>query len=272
MCQVLEVSRSGYYAWRKRPKSQRERSNEKLLQEISDSHRRSHGIYGVRKITQELRRNHKCSKNRVHRLMKKHGIKSRRFRKYKTTTNSKHNYPVAENILGQYTNFTRPNQAWAADITYIWTKEGWMYLATVIDLCHRKIVGWAIDKTMNKELVINALNRAICNEKPPPGLIHHSDQGVQYASHAYQILLKEHGFIPSMSRKGNCYDNAYKESFFSSLKCEIVHLNNFETRKEAKNAVFEYIEIFYNRMRLHASLGYLSPLEYENRIKEILAA
>lgn len=263
---MLNVSRSGYYAWKQRPKSSRQKANEELLKMIRERHQASRGLYGVRKITAAINRTTKCSKNRVHRLMKQNGIVSRRPRKYKATTISKHNYPVANNILNQNFNFEKPNQAWVADITYIPTIEGWLYLATIMDLCHRKIVGWSMDSTMTKELVLRALNQAVQKEKPGPGLIHHSDQGRQYASLAYQELLKKHGFKCSMSRKGNCYDNASQESFFSTLKNELIYLTRFKTRAEARQGIFEYIEIFYNRFRLHSSLGYVSPVEFEKKL------
>lgn len=273
MCRVLQVSRSGYYAWKRRPKSSRRKANEELLERIKASHKASRGLYGVRKITADINRKYKCSKNRVYRLMRENGISSRRPRKYKATTDSKHNYPVADNILNQNFKFDKPNQAWVADNTYIPTAQGWLYLATLMDLCHRKIVGWSMDRTMTKELVIKALEQAIKRERPPAGLIHHSDRGSQYASHAYQELLNKNGFICSMSRKGNCYDNASEESFFSTLKNELIYLTRFKTRDEAKQAIFEYIEVFYNRIRLHSSLGYMSPVEYEKSLtKEQLAA
>ncbi|SHF52217.1 putative transposase [Desulforamulus putei DSM 12395] len=274
MCQVLEVSRSGYYSWRKRPKNERKKANERLLKEIKDSYNRSRGLYGVRKITKELnnKKKIKCGHNRVYRLMKENGIASKRPRRFKATTNSKHNYPVAENLLNQNFKVNQPNKVWVSDITYVPTDEGWLYFAAIIDLCHKKVVGWSMDSTMTKELVINALEQAVHRARPPKGVIHHSDRGSQYASHAYQTLLKKYGFIASMSRKGNCYDNACAEFFFSTLKNELIYQSHFKTREEARQAIFEYVEVFYNRIRLHSSLGYMSPCEYEQYLTKQLAA
>ena len=274
MCQVLQVSRSGYYSWRKRPKSDRQKANEKLLKEIKKVHRKSRELYGVRRITKQLnkKRKVKYGYNRIYRLMKENGVRSKRPRRFKATTNSKHNYPVAANLLNQNFKVNRPNQVWVTDITYIPTDEGWLYYAAIIDLCHRKVIGWSMGSTMTKELVINALEQAVRRAKPPKGVIHHSDRGSQYASHAYQALLKKYGFTVSMSRKGNCYDNACAESFFSTLKNELIYLTRFKTRKEARQAIFEYIEVFYNRVRLHSSLGYMSPCEYELYLAQQLAA
>ena len=268
MCQVLQVSRSGYYAWKSRPPSRRRQSDEELLEAIRESHTRSRGLYGVRRIHADIKKRFGCGKNRVYRLMKANGIRSVRPRKYKATTNSKHNLPVAENLLNQDFHAQAPNTVWLSDISYIPTGEGWLYLAGVVDLCSKDVVGLAMDKTMTKELVIQALNQAIGRERPARGLIHHSDRGVQYASHAYQDLLRENGFITSMSRKGNCYDNAPAESFFSTLKSELIHLRRFKTREEAKSAIFDYIEVFYNRQRRHSSLGYLTPLEFKRQFRQ----
>lgn len=220
--------------------------------------------YGSPRITKALNKQGvKCGKNRVARLMRDNGIFSKTKRKYKATTNSKHNYPVAENIINQEFNAEHPNQIWVADITYIPTDEGWLYLAAIEDLFHRKIVGWSMDSTMTRHLTLSALRQAVRRYKPAPGLIHHSDRGSQYASHEYRKALRNYQFVASMSRKGNCYDNACMESFFGTLKTELVYGNRFKTRAEARQAIFEYIEIFYNRIRLHSSLDYMSPLEYE---------
>lgn len=274
MCKVLKVSRSGYYAWLKRPKSNRQKANEKLLEEIKESHKRSRGLYGVRRITRDLnnRKKIKCGHNRVHRLMKENHIYSQRPRRFKATTNSKHRFPVAENIVNQNFRVNRLNQIWVADITYVPTDEGWLYLASVLDLGNKEVIGWSMDSTMTKELAINALEQAIRRAKPPRGVIHHSDRGSQYASYSYQEVLKRHGFIPSMSRKGNCYDNACAESFFSTLKNELIYRTRFKTREAARQAIFEYIEVYYNRVRLHSSLEYMSPYEYRNYLKKLAAA
>ena len=272
MCLVLQVSRSGYYAWKKRPSSSRRLVDEELLMAIRKSHTRSRGLYGVRRIHADVKEQFGCGKNRVYRLMKANGIQSVRPRKYKATTNSKHSFPVAENLLNQNFQTSAPNTVWVSDISYIPTGEGWLYLASVVDLCSKDVVGIAMNSTMTKELVIQALKQAIGREHPLKGLIHHSDRGVQYASYAYQALLRENGFIPSMSRKGNCYDNACAESFFSTLKNELVHLRRFKTREEAKEAIFDYIEVFYNRQRRHSSLGYLTPFEFKHQFRQKEAA
>lgn len=273
MCQILEVSRSGYYAWRKRPKSNRQKANEELLKQIKRKHKKSRGLYGVRRITKALHKSKiQCGKNRVHRLMKENNIHCIRPRKYKATTNSKHNYPIAENLLNQNFKVDEVNQVWTADITYIPTDEGWLYLAAVLDLGNREVIGWSMDSTMSKELVMNALELALKRTRSPRGVLHHSDRGTQYASHAYQALMNRYGFVGSMSRKGNCYDNACMESFFSTLKNELIHMMHFKTREQARIAIFEYIEIYYNRVRLHSSLGYMSPAEFRKQLSSRNAA
>ena len=265
---MMEVSRSGYYAWIKRPESSRKIQDRELVKEIRKVHKISRGTYGSPRITRALKKKGiVCGKNRVARLMHDNGITGKTKRKYKATTNSKHNYPVAENLINQNFNIDRPNQIWAADITYIPTDEGWLYLAAIEDLFQRKIVGWAMNSTMTRQLTLDALRQAVKRYRPPAGLIHHSDRGSQYASHEYQQALRDYQFITSMSRKGNCYDNACMESFFGTLKLELIYGNRFKTRAEARQAVFEYIEVFYNRIRLHSSLGYMSPLEYEQAFK-----
>lgn len=268
MCRVLGVSRSGYYAWLKRPESSRKSRNEELLKEIRKVYKASRGTYGSPRITKALeKKSITCGRNRVARLMRENGIAAKTKKKYKATTNSKHNYPVAENLVNQNFTVSKPNQVWVADITYIPTGEGWLYLATIEDLFQRKIVGWSMDSTMTSQLVVNALRQAVWRYRPSAGLIHHSDRGSQYASHKYQQALKDYGIIASMSRKGNCYDNACMESFFGTLKRELIYGNRFRKRAEARQAIFEYIEVFYNRIRLHSALGYMSPEEYEQTFK-----
>ena len=259
MCQVLNVSKSGYYASMKRPESPRAKKNKELVRVIRQIHRDNHQIYGYLKITQELPDALKVSKHTVYRLMKQQGLQSKTRRKYKATTNSKHNLPVAENLLNRQFSAEKPNQKWVSDITYIWTEQGWLYLAGILDLHDRSIVGWAMDSTMKTQLVVNALEQAIGRTHAEKGLLLHSDRGVQYASKAYQKILKQRGYICSMSRKGNCYDNAPMESFWGKLKSEWLYGRRFRTRQEAKMAVFEYIELFYNRRRCHATNGYLTP-------------
>lgn len=270
MCRVLEVSSSGYYDWLKNPVSEKKRSDAMLTKKIIEAHESTRKIYGSKRLCEELnRRGTFCGKNRVARLMKQNGIRSKRIKKFKATTNSSHNLPVAPNLLNQDFNVQKNNQVWVSDITYIPTGEGWLYLAAIVDLYNRKVVGWAMNSTMTRELVIAAFRQAIWRYRPPAGVIHHSDRGSQYASHEYRGLLKAYGFQASMSRKGNCYDNASMESFFGSLKTELIYLTKFKTRAEARLEVFEYIEIFYNRVRLHSSLGYKTPDEY---VAERLAA
>ena len=264
MCSVFQVSRSGYYAWNKRPESKRSRENRELSLEIAVIHRESKGIYGSPKVHGELhRRGKRYGKNRVSRLMRKDGLYAKTQRKFRVTTDSNHKQPVAPNLLNREFNQTRPNQAWACDITYIWTAEGWLYLATVMDLFSRNIVGWSMAERMTRQLAMDALTLATKRRNPPRGLLHHSDRGSQYASDDYQALLSKHDMICSMSRAGNCWDNAPAESFFSTLKRELVFHNSYQSRAEARQSIFDYIERFYNRRRIHASLGYLTPSEYE---------
>lgn len=264
MAQWLQVSKSGYYAWRKRGKSPRCTENEALLKEIIRIHEATHGIYGGRKITREINRRSekKVNHKRVERIMRENGIRSKSHKKYKATTNSRHHLPVAENILNRDFAADRPGQKMVSDITYIPTDEGWLYLAGVMDLCGDKIVGISMDGRMTKELVISALEDAIRHTPDTKGCILHSDRGSQYCSLDYQALAEGHGFISSMSRRGNCWDNAPMESFWGKLKQEWLNGQHFRTREEAKAAVFEYIWIFYNRKRIHEANGYLTPEEY----------
>jgi putative transposase len=265
MCRVLEVSRSGFYLWLKRPVSSRSAENDRLLLVIRTIHRASRGTYGSPRIHAQLRASSKFhGRNRIARLMREHKIQGRQRRKFRVTTDSNHKFPVSENVLDRQFVVETPNKAWVADITYIATKEGWLYLATVMDLYSRRIVGWAMDSRICRHLVERALYMAYLNRSPGPGLLHHSDRGSQYASADYQKLLKARGIVCSMSRKGNCWDNAVMESFFGTLKTELVYHRNYETREEAQSDIFEYIEVFYNRQRLHSALGYRSPVAYEN--------
>lgn len=259
MCLVLEVSRSGYYSFVSRGESKRLKENKELLETIKNIHEKSRRIYGAPQITRNLPKAQKASIGRVARIMRANGIKSKVCKKYKATTNSKHNLPVAENILNQQFTASKSNEKWLSDITYIPTKEGWLYVAGVMDLYGRRLVGWAMDSRMKTELVSNALKQAIGRTAAKKGLLVHSDRGVQYASKEYQKLLNKHGFICSMSRKGNCYDNAPMESFWGKLKMEWLNDYTFNTREEAKQAVFEYIEMFYNRRRTHSTNGYIPP-------------
>lgn len=262
MCEVIGVSRGGYYSWLRRPESKRNIENRNLKTEIRSIHAESKRIYGSPKVYEELKdRGIRCSLKRVTRLMREDGLYAKTTKKFKATTNSRHSRPVAENILDRRFNLDAPNKAWVSDITYIPTREGWLYLSTIIDLYSRSVVGWGMKERMTTQLVTDAFNMALMKRIPP--LIHHSDRGSQYASEEFQKLLREHGVQCSMSGKGNCYDNAVAESFFGTLKKELIYFEDYKTRDEAKRSIFEYIEIFYNRKRRHSSLGYKSPVEFE---------
>lgn len=264
MCRVLKVSPSGFYAWSGRRPSEREIEDARLIDKIRGIYDASNGAYGVRRTHRQLLADgEKCSVNRVARLMRKCGIKARRKKKYRATTDSKHGLPVAENLLARKFFCADPNRVWASDITYIWTMEGWLYLAMVIDLHSRMAVGWSMSERLDRGLVLDALSMAVGRRSPGPGLIHHSDRGSQYASFDYQEALSRQGMLCSMSRKGDCWDNAVVESFFSTLKTERVHHRLYRSRDEARRDIFEYIEVFYNRLRLHSTLGYLSPAQFE---------
>jgi len=263
-CKALGVSRSGYYAWRCRPESDRARENRCLEVEIRAIHERSRRTYGSPRVWAELRsRGLRCSRNRVARLMQHAGIAAVMRRRYRHTLDTRHDYPVAPNVLGQDFRVSGVNRVWLTDITYIWTEEGWLYLGVVLDLASRRVVGWALSARADRQLTMAALEMALGRRRPLVGLIHHSDQGGQYACWDYQRMLADHGFECSMSRRGNPYDNAAMESFFKTLKVELVYRRRFATREEAKTAIAEYIELFYNCRRRHSALGYLSPAEYE---------
>ena len=264
MCRALKVSRSGYYAWRQRPTSARARRHDHLGSAIGEVHSHSRRSYGSPRVHAALNRGGvTCCVNTVARIMREDGLRARSKRKYKITTDSSHRLPVAENLLNRGFVRSRPNEAWVADITYIRTDQGWLYLATELDLYSRRIVGWAMSDRMTSDLVIGALAMAVEGRRPPAGLIHHSDRGSQYASRAFQKLLTAHRMVCSMSRKADVYDNAVMESFYGTLKTELVHLARYATRREAKQAIFEWIEVFYNRQRLHSSLGYKAPADFE---------
>lgn len=266
MCTTLEVSRSGFYAWLGRRESSRRREDRRLTRLIREEFEKSRQTYGSPRIHAALKaRGEICGQNRVARLMRQAGIRSKVRRRFKRTTNSAHPHPVAANLLGQDFSTSGPNQVWASDITSIWTDEGWLYLASTMDLFSRAIVGWSMSSTMPASLVVDALHMAIDRRQPPAGMIHHSDRGVQYAAHVFQNLLDGHGIVCSMSGKGNCYDNAVKESFFHTLKGELCDREHYRTREQARASIFEYIEAFYNRQRLHSSLGYLSPFDFESQ-------
>ena len=264
MCAVLEVSPSGYYAWRDRPESARHVADRGLAAEIRRIHADNRAVYGSPRVHAALRaEGRRVGVNRVARLMRRHGIQGRHKRRAPRTTDSKHSHPIAPNLLDRQFIAAAPNQVWLADITYVSTGEGWLYLAVVLDMFSRRVVGWAMRETMPQELTIAALQMAITQRRPGPGLVHHSDRGSQYAAHAYRRLLDKNGIRCSMSRKGNCWDNAPMESFFGTMKTELDDNIVFETRQQAKAAIFGFIETFYNRQRLHSTIGYRSPAKWE---------
>jgi putative transposase len=264
MCQVLGVSRSGYYRFGHASEGVRAREDRKLLVEIRSVFRRSRGRYGSPRIYRELKQNQiRCGKHRVERLMRREGLRARPRRSFRVTTRSVVSHPKVANQLNQQFSVARRDTVWAGDITYLWTQEGWLYLAALLDLSSRRVVGWAYGERITHELTLSALEMAVQQRQPSAGLLHHSDRGGQYTCEEYQAALGRQGFEVSMSRRGNCYDNAVVESFFSTLKAELDNYDHYETRHQAKAELFEYIEVFYNRQRLHSSLGYLSPVTFE---------
>jgi len=264
MCQVLSVSRSGFYRWCNRGQSCRERKNQHLVTLIRQIHRDSKDNYGSPRITDALRqRGHRCNHKRVERLMRINRIRSKRKRRFKITTHSKHTRPVASNLIKRNFAAKKTDRLWTSDITYIRTQEGWLYLAVFLDVCSRRIVGWSMSRRITDELVINAFNQACLHRQPLPGLIVHSDRGSQYCSRSFKELLNTNRYRQSMSSTGNCYDNAITESFFATLKTELIYDERYRTRNEARRSIFKYIEMFYNRNRIHSALGGLSPEQYE---------
>jgi putative transposase len=264
LCRVLGVSRSGYYAWKGRPPSRRARRNEALVARIRNMHRGRRRAYGSPRVYRELTaQGESVSLNRVARVMRENSIQARRRRRFRKTTDSKHNLPVAENLLKRNFRTEKPDQAWVADISYVWTEEGWLYLAVVIDLFSRLVVGWSMADHLRTELPLAALTMALGQRKPEPGMIHHSDRGCQYASHVYRAVLAAAGITCSMSRKGDCWDNAVAESFFATFRAELSDHCRWETRDAARTAIHDFIERFYNRQRRHSYLGYISPVAFE---------
>jgi transposase InsO family protein len=268
MCQVLNVTRSGYYAWRDRPISPRQRRRTELLEQIRTVHEHSRATYGSPRVTPELNeRGIAVCENTVAKYMREEGIAVKpRKRFVPRTTDSDHPHPVAPNRLERDFEASAPDRKWACDLTYIWTEQGWLYLSVVIDLFSRKVVGWSMSDDLRAAGVAEALEMAVKRRRPGAGLLHHSDRGVQYACELYRGLLAEHGIECSMSRPGNCYDNACVESFFGTLKSELVHRERYRTRAQARASVFEWIECWYNRRRRHSSLGYMSPEAFEAQI------
>ena len=269
MCRMLEVSRSGYYDWRTRPPSARAQANQRLTDDIRRIHQEHKGRVGAPRITRHLHEEGQCvGKNRVAGLMHANGLRAKAARKYKATTNSNHTLPVAPNLLEQDFTAQAPNQKWVSDITYIATDEGWLYLAVVLDVFSRKVVGWALDRTLANRLTITALERAVAQRQPRPGLVHHSDRGLQYARGEYVAILEQYGIVPSMSRPANPYDNASCESFMKTLKREEIYANRYDNLEDLRANIAEFIEQYYNRQRLHSALGYRSPEEFERQIAQ----
>jgi transposase InsO family protein len=268
MCLLLDVQASGYYAWTHRDPCAREAGRLQLIESIRSVHERSRGAYGSPRVHRELKKQGViCSRKQVEKLMRQEQIRSSRHRRFRVrTTDSAHPHPVAENLLDRQFRQDQIDRVWVTDITYIGTDEGWLYLASVMDLCSRRIIGWATADHLRAELAMEALKAAIEARCPQEGLLHHSDRGVQYACEDYQALLERHGITCSMSRSGDCYDNAAMESFFKTFKSELVYQEHYATRKEAEASIYPYIELFYNRQRLHSSLGYRSPAEYEAQL------
>jgi putative transposase len=267
---LFSVERSGYYAWAKRKPRKRQQANEKLDEKITAVfHSHSHR-YGSPRITDELReKGDTCSKNRVARRMKCLGLRAKGRKKFKVTTDSAHHLPVAPNRLDRDFTALARNQKWCGDISYVWTQEGWIYLAIVIDLYSRAVIGWSIQPTMSRQLVCNALMMALWRRGFPRNVLFHSDRGSQYCSDDYQKMLKHYGFICSMSRKGNCWDNGVAESFFHSIKTELIYTETYATREKAKQSIFHYIEVYYNRVRRHSFIGSIAPAVFENQCKKV---
>lgn len=265
LCRTLLVSTSGFYAWCRRGLSQRALEDAALKVGIRAAHAASGKTYGSPRVHEDLKADgQQVGRKRVARLMQEEGLEGQRKRRFRVTTDSKHSHPVAENELNRNFTASAPNKVWVTDITYIWTREGWMYLAAILDLFSRRVVGWSMDSYLDRMLALDALGMALKTRRPEAGLIHHSDRGVQYASKEYRRQLRKRGIVCSMSRKGDCWDNAVAESFFSTLKAELVHRNDYVSRAQARASVFEYIEAFYNGRRRHSALGYVSPVEHES--------
>jgi transposase InsO family protein len=270
MSVMLNIERSGYYAWLKKVPGKRATANATLDQKILTTFHQHKGRYGAPRLQDELQgEGERVSKNRVARRMKALGIQAKGKKKFKATTDSKHNLPVAPNLLNRDFTAKRPNKKWCGDITYVWTEEGWLYLATVIDLYSRKVIGWSLQSTMTKQLVCDALMMALWRRGFPRNVLFHSDRGSQYCSHDYQNMLKHYGLTCSMSRKGNCWDNSVAESFFHSIKTELIYHERYTTRENAKQSIFHYIEVYYNKLRRHSTIGSLAPEAFENQSRMV---
>jgi transposase InsO family protein len=273
LCRTLQVSRAGFYAWHTRPPAPRTRADERLGLEIAAIHAESRQRYGSPRVHAELvDRGCRTSRKRVARLMRGRGLAARRRRRFRVTTHSRHPFPIAPNVLARQFERAGPDQAWVTDITYIPTGEGWLYLAVIVDLCSRFAVGWAMSERVTADLTLAALGMALARRRPAAGLVHHSDRGSQYASGDYQRVLAQHGIVCSMSRRGDCWDNAVAESFFATVKVELVHDAAWATRAVARTELVDYLELFYNGQRRHSALGYLSPRAFERRREQAALA
>lgn len=264
LCRVMQVRRSGFYAWAARSPSARQLRDQQLRLHIRTAFEDSRRTYGSPRILAQLRAQAvHTSKRRVQRLMQQQGLHARQPRRWRRTTDSRHRQPVAPNLVQRNFTAPAPNRLWSTDLTYVWTKQGWLYLAVLLDLYSRRVVGWAMSERLDEDLALRAPHMALARRKPSPGLIHHSDRGSQYCGRRYLALLQAHGVQRSMSRKGDCFDNSCSESFFGTLKQELIYQRSYATRAQAQSEIFEYLEVFYNRQRRHSKLGYLSPEEYE---------
>ena len=267
LCQIMDVSPRGYRAYRTRPLSQSQRKDMVVLAHIREQFALSLGSYGRSRMTEELKElGLEVGHRRIGRLMSENGIEVKRNKKFKATTDSNHAFNIAPDLLNRDFHADAPNQKWAGDISYVWTREGWLYLAVILDLHSRRVIGWAVSNRMKRDLAIRALNMAIALRRPPKGCIHHTDRGSQYCSHDYQKILRQHGFQVSMSGTGNCYDNAAVETFFKTIKAELLWQRSWRTRRDAEIAIFEYINGFYNPRRRHSALGWKSPLAFERKV------
>lgn len=273
LCAVLGVSRAGFYAWKGRGPSARAKADAELGAEVVAAHERSRRTYGSPRVHLALRaRGVRVGKKRIERLMRERGIVARRKRRFRKTTDSNHSHPIAPNTLNREFRAEVPNTAWVTDVTYVWTLEGWLYLAAILDLCSRRVVGWAASPSNDRELALEALSRACCSRRPGRGLLHHSDRGSPYASKDYRNALDRHGAEASMSRRGDCWDNAVAESFFATIKGELIDYECYETRAEAIASIGDYIDNFYNVHRIHSTIGNMSPIEFELRLQSVKKA
>lgn len=272
LCDSLGVSPSSYYAWRKYEPSKRDLADAQMAAKVRAIYHEHRGRYGSPRVFNELKsRGEKVSRKRIERLMRQEGICGTFRRRFRRTTNSQHKHPVAPNLLERHFEVDTPNRVWVGDITYVWTNEGWSYLAVLIDLYSRKVIGWALSKRLTRDLALQALRKALVTRQPPPGLIHHTDRGCQYASHEYRQVLAAAGIQQSMSRVGDCWDNAVSESFFASIKKELIHRETYATRTEAYDAIGDYIDNYFNARRRHSTIGYAIPNQFEQEATQLAA-